>query len=206
MSRRGLGVVRIGALLAALLASPAGALSLLDLVEGRTLSAGNGVRYENFAVTVKGKLTRDLERYEVVATGTGFAVTGNEVAAGGGRKAGTGSLQITFDASTYHADGLVGSLFGVLPGQVTAKRLSVRTTLLDGGKKLDKLTARLGGGLDEVELGGPAALQVRERIRLSGGFGGASVAGGFRAVPEPSTLVLVALGLAAGAALRDRQV
>ena len=200
--------VRIGALALglALIGSPAGALSLLDLVEGHSLTAGNGVHYENFAVVVKGKLTRDLERYEVVATGNGFALTGDEVTAGRGRRAGRGSLEITYDASTDHAEGLLGGLAGILPGQITAKRLSVRTTLLDGKKKLAKLSARLGQDLDEIELAGLASVTAREHIRIRGGFGGASVASGFTAVPEPSSLALVALGLAACATLRGRRV
>jgi hypothetical protein len=196
----------IGALLGALVAAPAGALSLLDLVEGRSLTAGNGVRYENFAVTVKGKLTRDLGQYEVVATGDGFAVTGDEVATGRGRRSGSGRLEIRYDVSTSHADGLLGTLLGILPGQITAKRLSVKTTLLDGEKKLAKLSSRLGDDLEELALDGLPTLRARERIRLGGGFGGASVASGFTAVPEPSTGVLVALGLAAAAALRVRRV
>jgi len=201
----------IGLLAATLLAGsvgsvPAGALSLADLAEGGRIVAANGVVYENFEVQIKGKLTRNLESYEVFATGQGFAITGDEVTAGRGRKAGRGTIKLGFDVSTDHADGLQAGAFGVLPGMISARSLSVKGTLFDGNKKLGKLKGGLGEGFDEMALGGLSALHVKERIKLGGGFGGASIAGGFTAVPEPSSLVLVALGLSVGAALRRSRV
>ena len=186
--------------------APAQGLSLADLAAGGSLTSGNGVVYENFSVQIKGKLTRDLASYEVEATGQGFQVTGDSVAAGRGRRAGRGSIQIRYDASTDHPDGLQAGAFGILPGMTTVSQLSVKSTLFDGKQKLGKLDARLGGGFDELALGGLAGVHVKERIKLSGGFGGSAVGGGFTAVPEPSTLLLVAAGLAAGAALRRTRV
>jgi hypothetical protein len=190
----------------ALGSAPAPALTLADLAEGGRIVSGNGVVYDGFEIRVKGKLSRDLERYEVVATGSGFAITGEGVAAGRGRKAGRGALRISYDVSTDKAEGLVGGAFGVLPGMTTARSLTVKSALYDGGHKLGKLLAHLGGDFGEIDLGGLASLSVRQRIGLSGGFGGSSVASGFTAVPEPSTSVLVALGLALGAALRRSRV
>lgn len=199
---RGFGILVVALLLGG---TPAQGLSLADLAAGGSLTSGNGVVYENFSVQIKGKLTRDLASYEVAATGQGFLVSGDTVAAGRGRRAGRGSIQIRYDVSTDHPDGLLGGSFGIVPG-MTAGPVSVKSTLFDGKQKLGKLNARLGGAFDEIALGGLAGLHVKERIKLSGGFGGAAVGGGFTAVPEPSTLLLVAAGLAAGAALRRTRV
>lgn len=198
----------IALLVAVSVAAPADALTLLDLAEGDRIVSGNGVVYENFQVKVKGKLTRDLAGYEVIVMGQGFAVTGDEVTRGRGRRAGKGKIQLEFDVSS--AAGLESGAFGVLPGQVDPSGLSVTSTLFGEGKKpgkakkLGKLKAGLGDPFAEMELGGLAALHVRQKIKLGGGFGGASVGGGFAPVPvpEPSTFVLMGLGLAAVSALR----
>jgi hypothetical protein len=203
---RGVGVLAAALVAGGIGALPARGLSLADLAEGGRIVAANGVAYENFEIQIKGKLTRNLESYEVFATGQGFAITGDAVSAGRGRKAGRGTIQLSFDVSTNQAEGLQSGAFGVLPGMISVRALSVKSTLFDGNKKLGKLKGGLGDGFDELELDGLSALHVRERIKLGGGFGGASVAGGFTAVPEPSTLVLVALGLAGGAALRRSRV
>jgi hypothetical protein len=180
----------------------AAALTLADLSEGGSFTAANGVTFDNFTIKVKGKLSSDLSDYEVIQTEDGFAL-GGSVAAGRGRNAGKGRIKLGFDVSSDDPSGLQGGEIGIDPGDDLVK---VKKQLFDGSKRIAKLLASSAGPLsDLVDLDGASALHVKETIRLGGGFGGGSVMTSFEAVPEPSTVALLGLGLAATAALRRRR-
>jgi hypothetical protein len=184
--------------------SSASALSLADLVAGGSVTAGNGVVYDGFTVKIKGGLSRTLSDYQVVATATGFTISGDVTDESRGRKAGKGKIKLTYGVTTNDPGGLLGGELGVQPGNQPALVAALKK-IYDGKKKLGKLEVNAGGShLDEVALAGLVDLNVRERIRLGAGFSGGTVTSGFSAVPEPGTFALVGLGLTAVAALRRR--
>ena len=182
----------------------ASALTLADLVAGESVTAGNGVVYDAFTVKVKGGLSSDLADYTVLATPSGFRITGDVSDEARGRKAGKGKITLTYGVTTDDPAGLLGGELRVQSGEQMAL-VSALKKIFDGKKRLGKLSVESGGSLlDELELAGLADLLVKERIRLGAGFSGGTVTTGFAAVPEPGTLALVGLGVAALGALRRR--
>jgi hypothetical protein len=193
-----------GAAFALLAGGSASALTLADLVAGESVTAGNGVVYDGFTVKVKGGLSHDLEDYTVRATPSGFRITGDVSDEARGRKAGKGKITLTYGVSTNHPGGLLGGELRVQSGEQMAL-VSALKKIYDGKKKLGKLSVESGGTLlDELELAGLDDLRVMEKIRLGAGFAGGTVSSGFAAVPEPGTLALLGLGMAALGALRRR--
>jgi hypothetical protein len=180
------------------------ALTLADLVAGASVTAANGVVYDGFAVKIKGGLSQDLADYAVLATESGFRITGDVSDEARGRKAGKGKITLTYAVTTTDPGGLLGGDLRLQSGEQMAL-VSALKKIYDGKKQLGKLTVDAGGTLlDELELAGLADLHVKERIRLGAGFAGGTVASGFAAVPEPGTLALIGLGIAALGALRRR--
>jgi hypothetical protein len=202
--RTGLVVLALAAGVWVTAAKGASALSLADLVGGASVTAGNGVVYDGFTVKIKGGLSKALADYQVVATSTGFTISGDVSDESRGRKAGKGKITLTYDVTTSDPGGLLGGDLGVAPGNEDALVAALKK-IFDGKKKLGTLEVKSGGTLlDDLELAGLADLRVKERIRLGAGFAGGTVTSGFAAVPEPGTFALVGLGLSAVAALRRR--
>lgn len=198
--RIGVGALALAAF--AIMATGASALSLADLVAGETLATSNGLTFSNFAVKVKGGLTKSLDDYAVVETSNGFQIYG-DVARGAGGNAGRGKIKLSYDVAGGRS-ALVAGMLGVQPGGGDV-RVSALKKLYDGKKKLGTLeVSSLGALRDELELSGVTNLRVRERIRLKDGFGGGHVSSSFATVPEPSTFALLGLGLASVAARRRR--
>ena len=205
MVKSGMGFLALALAVGALAAGPsASALTLADLVAGTSVTAGNGVVYDDFQVKIKGGLSQDLEDYTVRATPSGFRITGDVSDEARGRKAGKGQITLTYGVTTSDPAGLLGGELRVLSGEQMAL-VSALKKIFDGKKKLGKLTVDSAGSLlDELELAGLADLHVKERIRLGAGFSGGTVSSGFTAVPEPGTFALFGLGVAALGALRRR--
>jgi hypothetical protein len=193
-----------GAALVFLTGASASALTLADLVAGASVTAGNGVVYDDFQVKVKGGLSKDLEDYTVLATPSGFRLTGDVADEARGKKAGKGKILLTYGVTTDDPAGLLGGELRVQSGEQMALVAALKK-IYDGKKKLGKLSVTSGGALlDELELAGLVDLRVKERIRLGAGFAGGTVTTGFAAVPEPGTLGLLGLGVAALGELRRR--
>jgi hypothetical protein len=182
----------------------ASALTLADLVAGASVTSTNGVVYDAFTVKIKGGLSQDLADYTVLATPTGFRITGDVSDEARGRKAGKGKITLTYGVTTSDPGGLLGGELRLQSGEQMAL-VSALKKIYDGKKKLGKLEVDAGGTLlDSLELAGLADLRVKERIRLGAGFAGGTVTSGFAAVPEPGTLALFGFGIAALGALRRR--
>lgn len=198
---RALGALAISFPAAALLATGAAALSLADLASGGGFTSANGVSFTGFRVKVRGNLTRDLSQYEVVPTPDGFYLTGDEVPRRRGSVA-RGRLQIRYDVATDDPTGILQGALAIQPGE---ERVSAKRRLFDGRRRIARLSAdSLGDLYDSVALAGLPGLRVRDRIKLDG-FVRGWVSSSFTAVPEPSTALLVAAGLAAVAALKQRR-
>ena len=182
----------------------ASALTLADLVAGGSVTAGNGVVYDGFAVKIKGGLSQDLGDYTVLATPSGFRITGDVSDEARGKKAGKGKITLSYGVGTGDPGGLLGGELRVQSGEAMAL-VSATKKVFDGKKKLGKLeVSSTGELLDAIALAGLDDLRVKELIRLGAGFSGGTVSSGFAAVPEPGTFALFGLGVAALAALRRR--
>lgn len=192
MRRRWMGVGAL-ALAAGLLVggTPAGALTLEDLAEGGSFTAGNGVTYGGFDVKVKGKAGKDLSAFVVDVDEDGFSVSRS----GEPRKKGGGKSKVVLSYTASADAGLVAAALSV-DGVSAKKQLFVQ------GMKLGQLVANpKGSSAGPFDISGLDALDLRDSFRLGAG---SSVATQITAVPEPSTLALALGGVGALAALRRR--
>jgi hypothetical protein len=174
------------------------------LYPGASFDAENGATYSNFDVKIKGKgLSKDPSEYYVVPTSDGFALTGefSETKKGG-------KLKMKYTVSG--PAGLEGASLFVGPGIGTEGKLKVKEKL-HGSKKIDKLMASLknGGTSDSAVFGARSYLNVNETIKIKGDYfrdgSDSSVDHSFSTVPEPTTALMLAAGLAGLAAAGGRR-
>ena len=207
-------------------AGAASALTLEDLtVPGASFDAGNGVTYESFEVKIKGKgLSADLSDYEVVSTADGFKLMGdfNETGKGGKIRleyAVTGPLLVGASLAIDVGSGSplsASRITGTPAARVAAKGKGGRSQLkvtsqLFAPKKLDKLSVPLknGGTSDAAVFDALTSLKVKEGINVKGesffNGNGSAVSHSFAvSVPEPTTALMLAAGLAGLAVVRGR--
>jgi hypothetical protein len=184
-------------------------MSLADLVvHGASLEAGNGVTYGDFDVKIKGKgLSQDLSDYQVVSTADGFKLTGDFNTQGENGKKKAGKIKMTYDVT---ASSLVGAAVAIDADTGSRGKVQVWQKLFDD-KKIDKLKASLKRGLDTSEFGDRTTLSVKEVVAIKGDYfddeSDSSIDHTFTGshVPEPTTALMLAAGLAGLAAARRRR-
>lgn len=201
----------LGAALALMLvlgfgAAPARALSLADAVAGTNLASSDGsLTFTDFDAVVTGDLSSDLTNYELVAVDQGFRLIGPIGVADGE----VGDILLSFSVDTSGSLVIVGaSLFANVRAAGDGSLANVAEDLFGSGD--DPLASLFvfatgGGGFEPTDgdTFGPVAslrMVVKDiQVSSSGPAGIAAISiveQTFSVVPEPATLLLVALGSA----------
>jgi len=208
MRNRGFGIAcaALWLLQGAALAGGAQALTLADLAGGGSFSAGP-LTFDDFAISVAGDLSTQLDDYAVQVLADGFRVSGPLSALMGE----SGTLLISYDVSAPSdlIDGASLAAPGVAIG--TGAQAWVGESLLDGANLLGSLfvfdIAGVGSSpADSVGFAPISHVEVAKSVHLGSGLFSALtvVDQRFFVVPEPLTLLLLVAGLL-GLAASGRQ-
>jgi len=188
--------------------SDKGFTSLEDLVAGESLTSGNGeLVFSDFEVFVSGSLNGNLGYYRVVTLDDGFAITGPIAAADGN----AGDLLVRYTVTSTSPITQAHLLFnGVASGKGSSA--SVVDTY-DEPLDVELFVFSTGEGgkqrTDSLDLEGFTTLRVTKDILVDSKSPGDWVAISwieqtFTSAPEPATLLLIGLALAAVSGARRR--